>query len=100
MKIYVDAEYKCHMQNDGTMRENDAAFFDGKCQTFVEGYRFVPEGESWTRNDGMVFKGIMIAPWKDYAELAAAQREYEQQELANAQEVLRILLEGEGGAEE
>lgn len=100
MKIYVDAEYKCHMQNDGTMREIDAAFFDGKCGAFVEGYRYVPEGESWTRSDGIVFEGLMIAPWKDYAELAAAQREYERQELANAQEVLRILLEGEGGAEE
>ena len=100
MKIYIDSEFKCHITNDGSMVETTSDFFNGKCQAFIEGYRFVPEGENWTRNDGMVFKGIMIAPWKNYAELAAAQREYEQQELANAQEVLRILLEGEGGAEE
>ena len=100
MTIYIDSDFKCHTENNGTMIAVESEFFKGKCETFINGYRFVPAGESWTRNDGMVFEGIMIAPWKDCAELAAAQREYERQELANAQEVLRILLEGEGGAEE
>lgn len=76
--IYIDSEFKCHTSNDGTMREIQTDFFDGKCDVYVEGYRFVPNGESWTRPDGVVFRGEMIAPWKPYAELTAAQSQYDQ----------------------
>lgn len=87
MKIYIDSKYKCHTTNpDGTFREIETDFFDGKCQTFIEGYRFVPSWESWTRSDGVVFHGEMIAPFKPYSELEAAQRQYEADmaEAANA----------------
>ena len=83
MKIFIDSEFRCHTTKpEGTYRELDVPFFDGKCDGFVEGYRFVPNGESWTRSDGTVFHGKMIAPWKDYPELDSAQREYEKQLLA------------------
>lgn len=75
--IYIDSDFKCHVSNDGTMAEVQTGFFDGKCDAFIEGYRFVPDGEIWTRSDGEVFHGEMIAPWKDFSELDAAQREYE-----------------------
>ena len=68
--IYIDSEYMCHVSADG----------------IIEGYRFVPAGQSWTRSDGRVFHGEMIAPWKPYGELAAAQAQYktDQAELAAA----------------
>ena len=88
MKIYIDHDYKCHVSDDGTMREFDVPFFDGKCQTFIEGYRYVPDGETWERADGEVFKGEMIAPWKNYTELYIAQLEYE---LADADAALNEL---------
>lgn len=84
--IYIDSDFKCHITDDGTMTAVETDFFDGKCDAFVEGYRFVPAGESWTRSDGEVFHGEMIAPWKDYAELDNAQREYERQLLKELQE--------------
>lgn len=84
MTIYIDNDYKCHAANDGSMRPVETEFFDGKCYEFIEGYRFVPAGESWTRSDGVVFAGEMIAPWKDYAQLDAVQREYEREQLADA----------------
>ena len=84
MEIYIDAEFKCHTTNpDGIFRkvvlsENAKAFFDGKCTTFIEGYRLKPEGETWVREDGKVFDGgEMITPWKPYDQLAAAQAQYE-----------------------
>lgn len=86
--IYIDSDCKCHVSNDGTMTAVETDFFDGKCQTFIEGYRFVPDGETWTRSDGEVFHGEMISPWKDYDELDAAQREYERQLLAEYEAVL------------
>lgn len=87
--IYIDSEYCCHTTNpDGAYREVETDFFDGKCDAFVEGYRFVPSGESWTRPDGVVFRGEMIAPWKDYAELDNAQREHERQLLAEYESAL------------
>jgi hypothetical protein len=86
--VYIDFDYKCHVSNDGTMTAVETNFFDGKCDAFIEGYRFVPFGESWTRNDGEVFDGEMISPWKDYAELDSAQREYERQILAEFESAL------------
>lgn len=76
--IYLDSDFKCHVANDGTMTAVETDSFDGKCDTFIEGYRFVPSGKSWKREDGAVFHGEMIAPWKNYSLLAAAQAQYEQ----------------------
>ena len=72
MKIYIDNEYKCHVSDDGTMTEVETDAFNGKCEAFIEGYRYVPAGESWAREEGEVFEGEMIAPWKPFAELDAA----------------------------
>ena len=93
--IYIDSDFKCHVTNDGTMRAVETDFFDGKCDAFIEGYRFVPDGESWTRSDGEEFHGEMISPWKDYAELDNAQREYEREQMADMENALAILLGGE-----
>ena len=62
-------------------------YFDDKCGAFIEGYRIIPEGYTWAREDGTVFEGEMITPWKPYEELDAAQRQYER-ELANAALIL------------
>lgn len=92
MKIYTDAEYRCHTTNpDGAFQEFDVPYFDGKCKTFIEGYRFVPSGERWIREDGTVFNGEMIAPWKPYSELAAAQQEYERQLIAEQEATIAEL---------
>lgn len=91
-KIYIDSEFKCHTTNpDGTFREVATNFFDGKCDSFIEGYRYVPSGESWTRSDGVVFTGEMVSPWKPYSELDNAQREYERQLLATYEEALKTV---------
>ena len=89
MKIYIDVEFKCHTSNsDGNFREVENDFFDGKCDAFIEGYRYVPSGESWTRSDGEVFTGEMITPWRNYSELDSAQREYERQQIAEYEKAL------------
>lgn len=91
MKIYIDNECKCHAAAVDGLREFDVSFFDGKCDTFIEGYRFIPDGESWTRPDGEAFVGEMISPWKDYAELDAAQRAYERQLMEDMKAALNEL---------
>lgn len=78
MKIYIDNDFKCHAAPGEGLREAESPFFDGKCRRFIEGYRYVPEGETWVREDGVVFTGEMIAPHEDYAVLAAAQQQYEE----------------------
>jgi hypothetical protein len=89
--IYIDTEFKCHVADDGTMTAVETGFFDGKCDTFIEGYRFLPTGAVWETEDGSVFQGEMIAPWKDYSELETAQRAYERQLLAEYAEALKML---------
>lgn len=78
--IYIDSEFKCHVTSgeDLTPIETDA--FDDKCNIYIQGYRFIPAGQTWTRADGVVFTGEMIAPWKPWAELDTAQREYEREQ--------------------
>ena len=80
--IYLDAEFKCHVINDGTMTAVETEVFDGKCDAYIEATRFVPVGETWVREDGAVFSGEMVSPWKDSNERENAQREYERQLLA------------------
>ena len=97
--VYIDNDYKCHPTNlGGTYTAVETDFFDGKCDAYIEGYRFVPSGSTWTRPDGVVFHGEMVAPWKDWRELDAAQRAYEREqyaameaELADARAALEIL---------
>lgn len=75
--IYIDSDFKCHVADDGTMTAVETDFFDGRCDAFIEGYRYVPIGDSWIRSDGIVFHGQMIAPWKDSVLLSAYQAQYE-----------------------
>lgn len=89
--IYIDSDFKCHVSGDGTMTAVETDFFDGKCDALIEGYRYVPAGESWTRSDGVVFSGEMVAPWKPWHELESAQRAYERQKLAEYEEALKIV---------
>ena len=77
MKIYIDSDYKCHALPGEGLREFDVPFFDGKCQTFIEGYRYVPSGERCVKPNGEFFRGEMISPWKNYTELYIAQLEYD-----------------------
>ena len=76
MTIYIDSDYKCHVSTADGRRAVETNFFDGKCPEWIESYRFVPEGETWTREDGEVFKGEMVTPWKDLSEAYTAQTAY------------------------
>lgn len=88
MTIYIDNDFKCHVTDDGTMTAVETDAFDGMCTEYIEGYRYVPAGQTWTRSDGVEFTGEMISPWRPWAELDAAQREYEREQLAAAQAAL------------
>ena len=76
MTIYIDNDYKCYVSDAEGRRAVETDFFDGKCAEWIESFRFVPEGETWMRGDGEVFKGEMIAPWKDLSDAYAAQIAY------------------------
>lgn len=66
MTIYLDSEFRCHLSDDGAMAEVQTDAFDGMPKAYIEGYRYVPEGMTWTRADGAEFRGVMIAPAKAY----------------------------------
>ena len=92
MIIYIDKDCKCHAEPaepaEG-LRAFDVPFFDGKCKRFIEGYRYIPEGETWTHENGTKFIGEMLAPFTDYTELEKAQLIYEKEQ---AEEIAKILL--------
>lgn len=76
MTIYVDNDYKCYVSAADGRRAVETNAFNGKCDEWIESYRFIPNGETWTREDGVEFSGEMVSPWKDYNELAMAQLAY------------------------
>ena len=76
MTIYIDSDYKCYVSAAEGRRAIETGFFNGKCAEWIESYRLVPEGETWTREDGEVFKGEMVTPWKDLSEAYTAQTAY------------------------
>lgn len=75
MTIYIDSDYKCYVSASDGRRAIETNDFNGKCPEWIESYRFVPEGETWTREDGEVFTN-MAAPWKDLSEAYMAQTAY------------------------
>ena len=76
MTIYIDNDYKCHVFAAEGRRAVETELFDGKCPEWIESYRFVPEGDTWTREDGEEFRGEMMAPWKDLGNAYTAQAAY------------------------
>lgn len=84
MLVYIDEKFKCHQNAGAGLTPVETAFFDGKCKNFVEGYRYIPAGKSWVREDGTIFYGEMIAPAEDVRLLEAAQTAYEQAQAENA----------------
>lgn len=93
--FYIDKDYKCHTSNpNGEYREIDKDIFPGYCAAYIEGMLYIPSGESYTSNDGVVYDGEQYTPWKNYDELDDAQREYEKEKLADAENALAILLGG------
>ena len=94
--IYLDSDFKCHIFGDDTMTAVETAAFDGKCDTYIEGYRFVPSGKTWVREDGVEFSGEMVAPWKPWQVLEEAQREYERQLILEYEAALQEIEEALG----
>ena len=78
--IYIDSEFKCHVTSGEGLTPIETDVFDGKCNIYIQGYRFIPAGQTWTRADGVVFTGEMITPWKPWTELDVVQREYEREQ--------------------
>lgn len=97
MKVYIDSEFKCHVSPGEGLTEVEVSFFDNKCSEFVEGYRYIPSGSTWTREDGVEFAGEMVSPWKDYNELAMAQLSYLTEKMAetpSTDEITTAIEEG------
>lgn len=79
-EIFLDSDFKCHLNNPtGKYKKIETDFFDGKVDEYIEGYRFVPAGEEWVREDGEKFKGEMIAPHTDYYVLQISQLQHDAQ---------------------
>lgn len=66
MIVYVGKDYRCHADPGEGLEAVADAFFDGKCDTFIEGYCY-DTSKGYTQ----------IYPWKNSAELEAAQAQYE-----------------------
>lgn len=80
MTIYIDDDFKCYTAIADGLTAVETDFFDGKAPGYIEGYRFVPEGMSWAREDGAVFSGEMASPWMPWEELDSIQRAYEREQ--------------------
>lgn len=90
MTIYIDSDYKCYVSVAEGRRAIETNEFDGKCAEWIESFRLVPAGETWTRGDGEVFTN-MVAPWKDLGEAYAAQTVYLKQQTAQYEAALTAI---------
>lgn len=93
MTIYIDKDYKCHTSPGDGLNAVETDTFEGKCRQYIEGYRFVPAGQSWTREDGHMFTGEMVAPWRDYALLSEFQALYEEEQAKATAEMAALIEE-------
>lgn len=81
MTIYIDSDYKCHTKPGEGLTEVKTNFFDDcMIPEYIEGYRFVPKGKTWVREDGVEFTGEMVTPWQDWQELDKLQAAHEREQ--------------------
>ena len=76
MTIYIDEDYKCYVSAGDGRRAIETDAFNGKCPEWIESYRLVPAGETWVQDNGVMFRGEMVTPWKELGEAYVAQAEY------------------------
>lgn len=83
MIVYIDDNFICHLENDGTRTQYDVPFFDDKAPLFIENHRYIPSGQVYIRDDLVAFQGESIFPLINSNQLEIIQLEYEKQELLN-----------------
>lgn len=76
MTIYIDSDYKCYVSAADGRRAVETDAFNGKCAEWIESFRFVPADETWVQENGVMFRGEMVTPWKELGEAYVAQSEY------------------------
>ena len=81
MTIYIDNDYLCHAEPGEGLEAVQTDFFDGKAPGYIEGYRFIPAGHSWTGEDGTVYRGEAAFPVTDWEALDKIQRVYEREQI-------------------
>ena len=81
MTIYIDEDFRCYAEAGDGLRAVETAFFDGKAPGYVAGYRFIPDGESWTAEDGTEYQGEAAFPAVDWEGLDKVQRGYEREQI-------------------
>ncbi len=92
---YLDKDYRLHVQPGEGLEPwvDENGCFDGKSVTYIEGFRVIPAGRTWSAPDGTLYTGQMIAAAVDYATLKKAQDELESgiAERADMQAALELL---------
>lgn len=82
MTIYIDKDFRCFAEPGEGMEAVQTDFFDGKAPGYIDGYRFIPAGHSWTGEDGTVYRGEAAFPVTDWEALDKIQRVYERERYA------------------
>ena len=81
MTIYIDKDFRCFAEPEEGLEAVQTGFFDGKAPGYIEGYRFIPAGRSWTGEDGTVYLGEAAFPVTDWEALDKIQRAYEREQI-------------------
>lgn len=81
MTIYIDKDFRCFAEPWEGMEAVQTDFFDGKAPGYIDGYRFIPAGNSWTGEDGTVYLGEAAFPVTDWEALDKIQRVYERKQI-------------------
>lgn len=93
-KVYLDSDFICHLKNDGTMREYYTIFFNEDTpEKFIENYRIIPDGENWTRKDGVIFSGEMVLPAINCDSLELIKEQHDIDDEKNIQELGALIDE-------
>ena len=91
MQLYIDEDYRLHTQPGPGLAAVELPEMDGKCRAYIEGYRYVPAGQSWTREDGEVFAGAMLSPARDHDTLAELQAVAEDEQAKAAADMAALV---------
>ena len=88
--IYLDSNFMCYDKPAEGRQAVETDAFDSLCATALECYRFIPQGQAWTRPDGRIAPGPFIQAVKEPVDI---QRQYELDEVAHLVELGSLIEE-------
>lgn len=93
MVVYIDSAYKCHVKPVSGAFAVETDLFNGKCEEYICGYRYVPEGHTFVDEKGVTRRGAVMYPIENLGVLERIQKAVDKNDNERDAEIAALIEE-------